>query len=149
MGRYEFRIFIAASPDRVFDLWTDLDRMPEWVGGVTRVSDVTGPITRAGTTYTVWFGRMASRTQVLDVERPHRFRTRFGNRILRGINEATFEPVAAGTQLTQRMETEGVTAAIMARIFAFGSYEGSFRGELEAFRTLVERDVGRAAIPGS
>ena len=142
MGRYEFSTFIAASPDRVFDLWTDLDRMPEWVGGVTRVSDVSGPITQAGTTYTVWFGRMASRTQVLDVERPRRFRTRFGNRILRGTNEATFEPVGPGTQLTQRMETEGLIAAIMARIFASGSYEGSFRGELAKFAGIVEREAG-------
>jgi uncharacterized protein YndB with AHSA1/START domain len=28
----------------VFRLWTDLDRMKEWVGGVTKVTDVTGPI---------------------------------------------------------------------------------------------------------
>lgn len=149
MGRYEFSIFIAASPERVFDLWTDLERMAEWVGGVTRVSDVTGPITQPGTTYTVWFGRMASRTQILDVERPHRFRTSFGNRILRGTNEAMFEPVGTGTQLTQRMETEGVIAAIMARMFASGSYEGSFRGELEAFRKLAERDVASVAPPGA
>ena len=140
MGRYEFSTFIAASPERVFDLWTDLDRMTEWVGGVTRVSDITGPVTRSGATYTVWFGRMASRTVVLDVERPRRFRTRFGNRILRGTNEATFEPEGAGTRLTQRMETEGFVAAIMARIFALGSYEGSFRGELAKFAGIAERE---------
>jgi uncharacterized protein YndB with AHSA1/START domain len=141
MGRHEFSAFIAAPPERVFDLWTDLDRMPEWVGGVTRVSDLSGPVDRAGTTYTVWFGRMASRTQVLDAERPRRFRTRFGNRILRGTSEATFEPAGAGTQLTQRMETEGLVAAIAGRIFAMGSYEGSFRGELAKFAGIVEREA--------
>ena len=142
MGRYEFSTFIAASPDRVFDLWTDLDRMSEWVGGVTHVSDVSGPITQPGTTYTVWFGGMASRTVVLDVERPRRFRTRFGNRILRGTNEATLERVGTGTQLTQRMETEGLIAAIMGRIFAMGSYRGSFRGELATFVGIAEREAG-------
>jgi uncharacterized protein YndB with AHSA1/START domain len=141
MSRHEFSINIAASPERVFDLWIDLDRMSEWVGGVTRVSDVSGPVDRAGTTYIVWFGRMASRTQVLEAERPRRIRTRYGNRILRGTSEATFEPAGAGTQLTQRMETEGLIAAITGRIFATGSYEGSFRGELAKFAGIVEREA--------
>jgi uncharacterized protein YndB with AHSA1/START domain len=141
MSRHEFSTYIAASPERVFDLWTDLDRMTEWVGGVTRISDVSGPVDRAGTTYVVWFGRMASRTQVLDAERPKRIRTRFGNRILRGTSEATFESVGAGTQLTQRMETEGLVATIMGRIFAMGSYEGSFRGELAKFAGIAEREA--------
>jgi hypothetical protein len=33
----------------------------------------------------------------------------------------------------------------VARIFATGSYRGSFRGELEAFRNLVEREAAHAA----
>ena len=149
MSRHELSTFIAASPERVFDLWTDLDRMREWVGGVTHVSDVSGPVDRAGTTYVVWFGRMASRTQVLDAERPRRFRTRFGNRILRGTSEATFEPVGAGTQLTQRMRTEGLISAVMGRIFAMGSYQGSFRGELAKFASIAEREAaGQDPIPG-
>ncbi len=141
MGRYEFEIEVAASPDRVFDLWTDLDRMHEWVGGVTRVSDVSGPLDRAGTTYTVHFGRMASRTEVLAVERPGHIRTRFGNRILRGRTEVTFEPRAGGTHLTQVFETEGLIPAVTARLFATGSYQGSFRGELAAFARIAESDT--------
>ena len=65
VSRYEFRVFVAAPAERVFDLWTDLDRMREWVGGVTKVTDVSGPVDQAGTTYSVCFGRMASRTTVL------------------------------------------------------------------------------------
>jgi hypothetical protein len=81
---------------------------------------------------------MASQTEVLDVERPRRFRTRFGNRILRGENEATFEPDGDGTVLTQRLRTHGFVSAIAARIFAIGSIRGSFRGELLAFKRLAE-----------
>ena len=65
----------------MFDLWTNLERMKEWTGGVSRVSDVSGRVARAGTTY------------------------------------------------------------IIARIFATGSYRGSFRGELNDFVRLAEREA--------
>src|SRR3989442_1440361 len=107
MGEYRFSIHIAAPPEPVFDLWTNLDRLHEWTGGVTRVTDVTGPLDRIGTRDTVWFGRMASPSEVVDVERPHRFRTRFGNRLLRGESEAIFDPDGGGTRLTQRLRTHG------------------------------------------
>ena len=141
MSRYEFRVFVRAPRERVFDLWTDLDRMREWVGGVTSVTDVSGPVDQLGTTYSVWFGRMASRTTVLEVERPRHFKTRFGNRILRGTNDTTFEPSDGGTELVQTFETEGLIPAIMARIFATGSYQGSFQGELNAFARLAEHEA--------
>ncbi len=40
--------------------WTDLDRAHEWIEGLTRITDVTGPVATAGTRYTAWFGRMRS-----------------------------------------------------------------------------------------
>ena len=135
-------IDIAAPPERVFALWMDLDRMAEWVGGVTRVTDVTGPIDVAGTRYTVRFGPMKSPTEILEVERPHHVRTRFGNVILKGESDVRFDPTPDGvTRLTQVLRTRGLVSAVMGRIFAAGSYEGSFKGELEAFRTIVESEL--------
>jgi uncharacterized protein YndB with AHSA1/START domain len=149
MPQYRFSILIDAPPGRVFDLFLDLDRMSEWVGGVTHVTDVTGPIDQPGTRYTVWFGRMRSPTQVVQVERPRHVLTRFDNWLMKGESDATFEPEAGGTRLTQQFRTRGVLSAIAARIFATGSYNGSFRGELEAFRHLVERDGQGTQDPGS
>lgn len=140
MAQYRFSILVNALPDRVFDTFMDLDRMAEWVGGVTRVTDVTGPVDRPGTRYTVWFGRMHSPTEILEVERPMHVRTRFGNLILKGESDVTFEPQGDATRLTQEFRTRGVVSAFFARLFASGSYKGSFRGELEAFRTIVERE---------
>ena len=141
MGEYTFTVHIAAPPEAVFDLWTDLDRLHEWTGGVTGVTDVSGPSDQAGTTYTVLFGRMRSPTRILDVERPKRIRSRFGNAVLRGETEAMFEPEGAGTSLTQRFRTEGLIPAIAARIFATGSWRGSFRGELATFAKLAEQEA--------
>jgi hypothetical protein len=86
---------------------------------------------------------MASPSEVVEVQRPRRFRTRFGNRILSGENEATFEPDGEGTLLTQRIIPRGLVSRISARIFATGSYRGSFRGELAEFKRLAERDAAR------
>ena len=119
--------------------------MGEWVGGVTGVSDVSGPVDQVGTTYVVHFGPMKSPTEVLEVERPRRFATRFGNWLLRGRSSATFEPDGDGTRVTQSFETVGLISAISSWVFSRGSYEGSFRGELEKFARLAERE----ALPGT
>jgi uncharacterized protein YndB with AHSA1/START domain len=142
MATYRVSLLIGAPPDRVFDAFMDLDRMHEWVGGVTGVTDLTGPVDRAGTRYTVHFGPMASPTQILEVERPRHVRTRFGNLLLKGESTATFEDEAGGTRLTQEYRTRGIVSPIMARIFATGSYKGSFRGELDSLRQLILQDEG-------
>ena len=141
MGTHRLSVHVAAPREQVFDLWIDLDRMKEWVGGVTGVTDVTGPVDRAGTRYTVLFGRMRSRTEVLEADRPRFLRTRFGNSILRGEASARFEPEGGGTRIEQEFRTEGVIAAIAAWFFSRGSYQGSFQGELNEFARIAERDA--------
>jgi uncharacterized protein YndB with AHSA1/START domain len=144
VAEHRLTIDIAAPPERVFAVWMDLDRMTEWVGGVTRVTDLTGPIDVAGTRYTAWFGPMRSPTEILEVERPHHVRTRFGNINLKGESDVRFEPTPVGSRLTQVFRTRGFVSAIFARLFATGSYEGSFKGELEKFRGIVEREAAEA-----
>lgn len=141
MAEHRISTLIAASPERVFATWMDLDRMTEWVGGVTRVTDLTGPVDQPGTRYTVWFGPLKSPTEILEVERPRHVRTRFGNVILKGESEVWLEPEGDGTRLNQTFRTRGLVSAITGRLFAAGSYSGSFKGELEEFRKIVEREA--------
>ena len=141
MATYRFSVDAKAPREVVFDLWTALDRMPEWVGGVTRVTDLTGPVDAVGTRYTVWFGRMRSPTEVIDVERPRHFRSRFGNWLLRGETDTTFDEVDGGTRITEEFRTIGVIPAIAAWVFSRGSYRGSFEGELREFAKLAEREA--------
>ena len=141
MAHYTFSIHVDARPEQVFALWTNLQRMSEWVGGVTGVTDVSGPVDRVGTTYVVHFGPVKSPTEVLEAEPPRRFATRFGSWILRGRSSATFEPDGAGTRVTQEFETVGRISAISSWVFSRGAYEGSFRGELEKFGRIAEREA--------
>jgi uncharacterized protein YndB with AHSA1/START domain len=141
MGHHRFVVHVNAPREQVFDLWTDLDRAHEWIKGLTRISDVTGPFNKAGTRYTAWFGPMRSPSEVLQADRPRLVKTRFGSWLLRGVSQETFEDEADGTRLTQEFWTKGMIPGVMARIFALGSYKGSFRGELKSFARLVEREA--------
>ena len=68
--------------------------------------------------------------------------TSFGNTYLRGDNEAWFEEHSGRTKLIQEFRVHGLLPRIMARIFATGSYKGSFQGELNDFAKLAEREAG-------
>jgi hypothetical protein len=141
VAQHRFVVKVRAPREQVFDLWTDLDRAHEWIEGLTRITDVTGLVTTAGTRYTVWFGQLRSPTEVLQVDRPRLFRTRFDSWLLRGVEQATFEDQGHGTRLTQEFWINGIISRLMGRIWAFGSYRGSFRGELKSFVRLAEREA--------
>ena len=57
------------------------------------------------------------------------------------MSSATFVPEGDGTRITQEFETVGLISAISSWMFSRGSYEGSFRGELEKFARLAEREL--------
>lgn len=151
MGEYRFTLHVDAPPEQVFDLWVNLDRASEWIGGLTEITERVGDPGTTGARYVSHFGPMRSPTEVLEAHRPRSIRTKFGNRVLRGETEATFEPEGAGTRLNQVLRTTGVISAISARIFATGSYQGSFQGELEHFGRIAEAEArnadGRTAEP--
>lgn len=140
MGKHTVTVRVAAPPEHVFALWTNLDRVPEWIEGITAVSDVSGPLDRVGTSWTVHFGPMKSRSRVLEVVPPRRFVSEFGSWLLRGQSAATFEPDGDGTRLTQEYQTIGRVSAVSSWLFSRGSYRGSFRGELETFARIAEQE---------
>jgi uncharacterized protein YndB with AHSA1/START domain len=140
MGTHRVTVHVNAPIESVFDLWVNLDRAHEWIGGLTGYTDVTGPIDRVGTRYTAHFGRMKSATEVVEVERPRLFRTRFGSWLLAGDSRATFTSEAGGTRVIQEFVTRGVIPAIAGRIFSMGSFRGSFQGELNEFARIAERE---------
>jgi hypothetical protein len=50
-------------------------------------------------------------------------------------------PPADGTRIRQTFEMGGLISAISSRLFSRGSYEGSFRGELEKFARIAELEA--------
>ena len=147
MGHHRFTARCDAPREDVFDLWVNMDRAHEWLEGLTRITDVTGPFDRRGTRYTAWFGRMAIPSEILEVDRPCLIKTRFASSLLRGVTQATFEEEDGDTLITEDIWTQGLVPTIIGRIFATGSYKGSFRGELQEFARIAEREASAAAGP--
>jgi len=147
MARFEFGTTVKAPPETVFDLWTNLDRLPEWLVGLSKVTDRTGPLDQPGSSYVLWFSGRPARVEVLEVERPRRIRSRLGGGIFMGTTEARFEPEGAGTRITQWFEPDGLGHTIAAWIFSKGSWKGSFRGELNTFKNIAEREATAATRP--
>lgn len=63
---------VAAPPERVWAAHVDGKRIPEWFPRVRSVSDISGPLDRVGTTYTLRFKRplARSRVEVTEVQAP-------------------------------------------------------------------------------
>lgn len=148
MGRYAYTIEVDAPQELVYELWTDLDQMKTWVGGVSKVSPPSGPLDQVGTHYTVYFGSVGSRTEIVEVEPPRLYMTRFGTAWLRGTNRTELAPAGERgerTKLTQTFVTEGFLPGIMGWIFGHGSYRGSFLGELRHFGRIAEAEAAKRA----
>jgi hypothetical protein len=112
--------------------------------GVTGVTDITGPVDQVGTRYRTLFGKMSSPTGGDRGRATTAVPDALWQSFLRGGNQALFEPDGNGTWLTQEFWTKGLVSAVMARVFATGSYKGSFQGELNEFARIASAE-GRLA----
>lgn len=140
MSRYVFSVDVAAPRGAAFDLWVNVDRMPEWTEGLTRTTDLSGQPGQAGTHYTVSFGRSAGSVETLAAERPRSVTWRVKAGRLTAEISAAFEADGAMTRMTETITTSGVLGWVWARVLATGSFRGSFRGELMRFAEICERD---------
>jgi len=63
---------VAAPPERVWAAHVDGNRIPEWFPGARAVRDISGPLDRVGTTYTLRFKQplARSRVEVTEVQAP-------------------------------------------------------------------------------
>jgi polyketide cyclase/dehydrase/lipid transport protein len=141
MAQHTFTIDIAAPPETVYDIWVDPERSLEWTEGLTKVTDISGELGRAGTSYRAWFGPTASRVQVVVGERPRRFAWQVRLGPIAAEFDSSFEPSSSGTMMTETVRTTGLISWLWNRVLSTGSYRGSFRGELRAFARICEREA--------
>lgn len=144
MGVLRYSIWIAAPPNAVWDLFTDLDRIADWQTGAPRVADATGPGNAVGTRYTVRRGPMSSRTTVAVAQPPRRYVSQ--TTALLGLQidlAADLVPEGNGTQLSLEARTRwprGLRLVGRAVEFALLNPREA-NHELANLKALVEREV--------
>lgn len=133
---------IDAPPERVFAVYTDPARIPEWEE--VRVLDATGPLDRAGTRFVTAPGTgMRFRTEVVRSDPPHLHEQ--AGRTSSGFSyhwTATFEPDGGSTRLTLESEyglALGVVGRLLDRLFVGRMSEGTTRGHLDRLKAIAER----------
>jgi len=147
MGHISRTIHVEATPEQVFDLFTNPERLREWQVPAAEVKDITGTPGTVGlgwTTASTFAGRkMENHMSVTAVERPRSFEvkgTGSGTATLRG----RFEPAAGGTDVTIESEYEmplGFIGDAANKLFFEKSYAESWDKSLEKLKALVEAEA--------
>jgi carbon monoxide dehydrogenase subunit G len=149
---FEIRETIAAPPTRVFEAFTDLDRMGEWMQGFIRNERLTPGALGKGSQFRQWrrmFGREASEVfEVSEFEPPDSFAL-FVDGAKGSSRGGWFKirhamaPAGAGTALTLSVECGGASGCLaLLGKFVFGPMmKKSIAKDLEAFKRWVERDA--------
>lgn len=141
MGTHSYPVWIAAPPERVYDLYTDLDRIGEWQEGNPRITDLSGDPRRAGSTYMTRRGRFASRSEVVVAERPTKHVVRIdGPKGLRAEITSQFAPEEQGTQLTIGLDARW-GSPLLGRVVEWAIFNRrTARRELGKLKALAERE---------
>ena len=147
MGMHYHSIWIAADPQRVWNVYADPARIPEWQTGSPIIEGVGSPGDQPRTTYISRRGRLAARTTVIDADPPRRLTTRtaayFG---LRFAVSSQLEGEAGGTTLGLTVETQWPPGlrpfGKLIELAILSDREG--RKELANLKALVEREADEA-----
>ena len=101
VGSQSYSVWIAAPPERVYDLYTNVDRIAEWQEGDPKITRLSGDGKGAGSTYLSRRGRFSSQFEVITADRPTSHVVEFnGPAGLRAALTAEFSTANEGTQLT-------------------------------------------------
>lgn len=141
------RIWIEASPQRVFDLLTDPARFPEWKRGVIAVQTVRGRLDEPGGSYTALMrvpGRtMVGHFEIAEVQAPYRLEQRGTLPTGTTVSTDELQPAGNGTRLTfQLLYTlpGGWIASVLDAIALNRVMRREMKRSLETLKRLAESD---------
>lgn len=141
MATHRYAIWIDAPPDLVWEIFTDLDRIPEWQTGDPLVTDASGRGDAVGTTYAVRRGPAVAHTTVLEAAPPSRYQSNTDAYLgLRFELLARLVPEKGGTRVELEAHTHWPRGMkLLGRLIetvVLSAHEG--RREIEQLKVLVE-----------
>lgn len=143
MGVLDYSIVIDAAPERVWRVYADPSRIPDWQTGRPVITDVRGEPGTPGSSYVSRRGRLAARTTVVSAAAPRELMTEtdayFG---LQVEVRSRLGEGSGGTELRLHVETRWrrrwFLVARLVEKAVLGPAEA--RKELDNLKALVERE---------
>jgi uncharacterized membrane protein len=134
--------------ERVFDLYIDVKRWPEWMPGLVEVKEVTGPLDTAGTRI-LEVSRFLGRTmegwdEIAEAERPRLVKMTSQGEGAKSSMTLRLTPAGQGTDVVVDYVFEtpaGFFGHMADRLFIDKAMERQGRHALENFKALVEAEA--------
>lgn len=134
--------------ERVFDLYIDIKRWPEWMPGLVEIKQVTGPLDTVGTRIlevSRFLGRtMESWDEVAEVNRPRLVKMTSRSEHVRSSMTLQLSPAGGGTDIVVDYDFEtpaGFFGHLADRLFIDKAMERQGRHAVENFKALVEAEA--------
>lgn len=139
---------IDAPIERVFEMFIDVGRWPEWMAQATEIKDITGPLDEVGTrihTVSSMLGRtMESWEEIVEADRPRLWKVRTEGSGMKGTATYRLTPAARGTDIAVEADYElsaGFLGHIADRLFLEKTLERQMRHAGENLKALIESEV--------
>ncbi len=139
---------VEAPIERVFEMFTDVKRWPEWMPGGVEIKEITGPLDKAGTKVhevSRFLGRtMESWDEVVEAERPRLWKLKTQSGGMKGSATYRLIPVGQGTDIVVEADYElpaGFLGHIADRLFLEKAMERQMRHAGENVKALIEAEV--------
>jgi uncharacterized protein YndB with AHSA1/START domain len=148
MAHVKLTEHIEAPIERVFDLFIDVKRWPEFMPGGGEIKEVTGPLDKVGTRIcdvTQFMGRkLESWEEIVEVERPRLLKIRSEGGGFKGTATYTLTTVGTGTDLVAESDYEvpaGFLGHVADRLFLEKAMERQMRHAGENMKAFLEAEV--------
>lgn len=146
MGRVSVTAIIDAPIERVWQLWTEIERYPEWFPGARRVINHDGRTDHEGARYTLDLGAARANGEITRVEPPTLHEHVFDQSPppVAGAATIRFRSVSNGTEMTFDARYEmrgGAVGRLFDRLLLSRLAEPRMASEVPAFKRFVEQQA--------
>jgi uncharacterized membrane protein len=137
--RFETTVAIAATPDRIWSTWRDIERWPEWTASVSSVERLDGGDFGIGSRVRIKQPRMrAAVWEVTDFEPDQSFVWRARTGGLAMVAGHVIEPAAGGVTVRLSFELTGLLSGLFGRLVD-GRIRAYMATEAEGLKAHCER----------
>jgi uncharacterized membrane protein len=148
MAHVKLTEHVDAPIERVFEMFIDVKRWPEWMPNATEIKEITGPLDKAGTkirSVSGFLGRkLETRDEIVEAERPRLWKLASEGGGFKGTATYRLTSTDQGTDVLVEADYElpaGFLGHVADRLFMEKTMERQMRHAAENLKALIEAEV--------